>query len=114
MKNKLKEMLKGGEVALGVTITIGHPDVSEVLGNTPAVARGSYIDPRVFDRFLSGATIAGGGASPAAAIERAQGLWRIFGHAGAVAFVRTSDFEIGKFNDKRVLRRFGQVTDEYR
>ena len=34
-------------------------EVSEVLGNTPAVARGSYIDPRVFDRFLSGLTIAG-------------------------------------------------------
>jgi DNA topoisomerase IB len=34
-------------------------DVSEALGNTPAVARGSYIDPRVFDRFLSGWTIAG-------------------------------------------------------
>jgi DNA topoisomerase-1 len=34
-------------------------DVSQVLGNTPAVARGSYIDPRVFDRFLSGWTIAG-------------------------------------------------------
>lgn len=33
-------------------------DVSQVLGNTPAVARGSYIDPRVFDRFLSGWTIA--------------------------------------------------------
>ena len=26
---------------------------------TPAVARGSYIDPRVFDRFLCGSTIAG-------------------------------------------------------
>ncbi len=34
-------------------------DVSEVLGNTPAVARRSYIDPRVFDRFLCGRTIAG-------------------------------------------------------
>lgn len=34
-------------------------DVSEVLGNTPAVARRSYIDPRVFDRFLCGWTIAG-------------------------------------------------------
>jgi DNA topoisomerase-1 len=33
-------------------------DVSEVLGNTPAVARRSYIDPRVFDRFLCGWTIA--------------------------------------------------------
>jgi DNA topoisomerase-1 len=34
-------------------------DVAHLLGNTPAVARGSYIDPRVFDRFLSGWTIAG-------------------------------------------------------
>ena len=33
--------------------------VSELLGNTPAVARKSYIDPRVFDRYLSGWTIAG-------------------------------------------------------
>ncbi len=53
-------------------------------------------------------------ASPGAAIERAQGLWKVFGHAGAIAFVRTTDFEIGKFNDKHVLRRFGHVTDEYR
>jgi hypothetical protein len=53
-------------------------------------------------------------ASPAAAIERAQGLWKIFGHAGAIAFVRTTDFEIGKFNDRHVLRRFGQVTDGHR
>jgi DNA topoisomerase IB len=30
-----------------------------MLGNTPAVARRSYIDPRVFDRYLSGWTIAG-------------------------------------------------------
>jgi DNA topoisomerase IB len=34
-------------------------EVANVLGNTPAVARRSYIDPRVFDRFLSGWTIAG-------------------------------------------------------
>ncbi len=33
--------------------------VSVVLGNTPAVARRSYIDPRVFDRYLSGWTIGG-------------------------------------------------------
>jgi DNA topoisomerase IB len=33
--------------------------VSEVLGNTPAVARRSYVDPRVFDRYLSGWTIGG-------------------------------------------------------
>jgi len=32
--------------------------VAELLGNTPAVARRSYIDPRVFDRYESGWTIA--------------------------------------------------------
>jgi DNA topoisomerase I len=34
-------------------------EVAHHLGNTPAVARGSYIDPRVFDRFDGGLTIAG-------------------------------------------------------
>jgi len=33
--------------------------VATLLGNTPAVARRAYIDPRVFDRYLSGWTIAG-------------------------------------------------------
>jgi DNA topoisomerase-1 len=33
-------------------------DVAEHLGNTPAVCRASYIDPRVIDRFLEGTTIA--------------------------------------------------------
>jgi DNA topoisomerase IB len=33
--------------------------VAELLGNTPAVARRAYIDPRVFDRYLSGWTVAG-------------------------------------------------------
>ena len=34
-------------------------EVSRYLGNTPTVARTSYIDPRVFDRFDGGLTIAG-------------------------------------------------------
>ena len=33
-------------------------DVAKYLANTPAVCRGSYIDPRVFDRYRSGWTIA--------------------------------------------------------
>ena len=33
-------------------------DVARYMGNTPAVCRASYIDPRVFDRFRSGWTIA--------------------------------------------------------
>ena len=34
-------------------------EVSHYLGNTPAVCRASYIDPRVFDRYRSGVTIGG-------------------------------------------------------
>jgi hypothetical protein len=51
--------------------------------------------------------------NPALAIQTAQGQWKFFGHAGAVAFSRTSDFEKGKYNRRHVLRRFGQVPDEY-
>jgi hypothetical protein len=51
--------------------------------------------------------------TPADAIERAQGLWKTFGHAGAIAFSRTSNFETGKFDAGHVLRRFGQVPSEY-
>ena len=67
--------------------------------------------------YVDDAVVAGepiGCPSPAAAIQRAQGLWKVFGHAGSVAFSRATDFEVGKFNDKHLLRRFGQVTDEYR
>jgi DNA topoisomerase I len=32
-------------------------DVAEALGNTRAIAKSSYIDPRVFDRYRSGSTI---------------------------------------------------------
>jgi DNA topoisomerase IB len=32
-------------------------EVSELLGNTPTVARNSYIDPQVFDRYRAGTTI---------------------------------------------------------
>ena len=52
-------------------------------------------------------------SSPAAAISRAQGLWKTFGHAGAIAISRTSDFTLGEFDGNRVLRRFGEVPSEY-
>ena len=39
-------------------ITRAVKAVAGFLGNTPAVARSAYIDPRVFDRYLSGWTIA--------------------------------------------------------
>ncbi len=34
-------------------------EVAEYLGNTPAVARASYVDPRVVDLYRDGVTIAG-------------------------------------------------------
>jgi DNA topoisomerase I len=39
------------------TISAAVADVAAALGNTPAVCRRSYIDPRVFDRFRDGVTI---------------------------------------------------------
>jgi DNA topoisomerase IB len=33
-------------------------EVSHYLGNTPAVCRASYVDPRVIDRYETGVTIA--------------------------------------------------------
>ncbi|HEV2062124.1 MAG TPA: DNA topoisomerase IB [Solirubrobacteraceae bacterium] len=48
-------------------ITRAVKEVAHYLGNTPAVARASYIDPRVFDRFNDGLTI-----DPAIAVTRAD------------------------------------------
>jgi DNA topoisomerase I len=52
-------------------------EVADYLGNTPAVARSSYIDPRVFDRFDSGLTVGGAlaevGAAEAAGEPAIQG-----------------------------------------
>lgn len=39
------------------TIAAAVESVAAALGNTPAVCRSSYIDPRVFDRYRDGATI---------------------------------------------------------
>jgi len=40
-------------------ITRAIAEVAHYLGNTPAVCRASYIDPRVFDRYRDGLTIGG-------------------------------------------------------
>ena len=52
-------------------------------------------------------------ANPALAIQTALGQWKFLGHAGAVALSRTSDFGKGEYDRRHVLRRFGQVPDEY-
>jgi len=45
------------EAAAKRAITRAVDQVSEALGNTPAVCRASYIDPRVLDRYRDGTTI---------------------------------------------------------
>lgn len=40
------------------TVRSGYVEVSEALGNTPAVCKTSYADPRVVDLFHGGTTIA--------------------------------------------------------
>jgi DNA topoisomerase-1 len=47
-----------GATAKKRTVAATVRRVAEHLGNTPAVCRSSYIDPRVFDRFNEGRTIA--------------------------------------------------------
>jgi DNA topoisomerase I len=47
----------GSAAAAKRTIAAAVERVAEALGNTPAVCRASYIDPRVFDRFRDGVTI---------------------------------------------------------
>ncbi len=46
-------------------------EVAELVGNTPAVARRSYIDPRVIDRFMAGDTVAAPDLASRAKLERA-------------------------------------------
>jgi DNA topoisomerase IB len=46
--------------------------VAETLGNTPAVCRSSYIDPRVLDRYRDGVTIEGAGPESAPIGERTR------------------------------------------
>jgi DNA topoisomerase IB len=49
----------GSERARKRAVNRAVKEVAGYLGNTPAVARASYIDPRVFDRFDGGLTIGG-------------------------------------------------------
>jgi DNA topoisomerase IB len=49
----------GSKAARARAIRRAVEEVARHLGNTPAVCRASYIDPRVFDRFDGGLTIGG-------------------------------------------------------
>ncbi len=53
------EAAKGSKTARTRAKNHAVKDVARHLGNTPAVCRASYIDPRVFDRFDGGLTVGG-------------------------------------------------------
>src|SRR4029077_10239022 len=52
-----REEKPASEAAAKRTIGRAVKAVAAALGNTPAVCRRSYIDPRVFDRYRDGETI---------------------------------------------------------
>jgi len=60
----------GGEQAIRAAVK----RVAERLGNTPAVCRSSYIDPRVLDRFRDGKTIELPSLAPAGTVTPRQQL----------------------------------------
>jgi DNA topoisomerase I len=49
----------GSKTARDRAISRAVKEVAHYLGNTPAVCRASYIDPRVFDRYRDGITVGG-------------------------------------------------------
>ena len=53
----VSEPAAGSETARRRAVARAVREVADYLGNTPAVARGSYIDPRVIERYENGATI---------------------------------------------------------
>ena len=50
--------------------------------------------------------------SEAAAIRRAEGISRDPAYAGAVAFKRAGDPNVGEFSDAVVLKKFGEVPED--
>ena len=51
--------------------------------------------------------------NPKAAVMRAEALSRKPGHVGAVAFGRTGDPAIGEFGDAKIIRKFGEVLEDF-
>jgi hypothetical protein len=50
--------------------------------------------------------------NPNAAVMRAEALSRKAGHVGAIAFSRSGNPASGDFRDAKVIRKFGDVSDD--
>ena len=79
------------------TITRVVKEVSTYLGNTPTVCRSSYIDPRVFDRYESGSTIAG-------AVEKLKGF-EDFEHPATQRALESAVLGLLEGRDARMITR---------
>jgi len=53
----LSSLARGGQASPKRAVSAAMRDVSQHLGNTPAVARSAYVDPRIVERFEAGATL---------------------------------------------------------
>jgi DNA topoisomerase IB len=58
----------GSPTARRKAVTRAVREVATQLGNTPAVARGSYVDPRVVDRYHAGVTVVVDSGDPESAV----------------------------------------------
>ena len=67
-------------------------EVADYLGNTPAVARSSYVDPRVIDRFRAGQTIVP--AIESLAAEEEPGGLSVHGEIESAVLELLSDGEV--------------------
>jgi DNA topoisomerase-1 len=66
-----REGVSATETGRSKVISRAVRETADALGNTPSVARGSYIDPRVFDRYRAGQVVdLANGRSPEAAVRR--------------------------------------------
>ena len=54
-----------------------------------------------------------GCVNPMAVVIRAEALARREGHVGAVAFSRTGDPATDDFSDAKVIKKFGDVPDDF-
>lgn len=51
-------------------VVVAVKETADALGNTPSIARSSYIDPRVLDRYQSGDLLENRGVAPETALRR--------------------------------------------
>ena len=84
-------------------ITRAVKEVAYYLGNTPAVARASYIDPRVFDRYRDGVVIAVHDleSSPTGPRSRARSRRRCSTHRSRVEPAASPSEERGRLRRRR-------------